>query len=86
MDTAEPIRSAIRRYGRAADPLEKLRALAEVQRAAPVALAEVVEECREHGNGWRAIGDVLGLGRTALYEQHRAGRFQAGPDTEEMSA
>lgn len=87
MDQADPIRTALRQYHRATDPLEKLRALARVQRACPAALAATVEECRQHGNGWREIGGVLHLGRTTLYEQKRAGAIQVGPDTtEEMTA
>lgn len=86
MDPAEPIRAALRQYGRATDPLEKLSLLATIQRASGPALAAAVAECRVHGNGWRAIGDVLGLGRTTLYEQNRAGSIQAGPEREDISA
>jgi hypothetical protein len=86
MDPAEPIRAALRRYGRASDPLERLRELATVQRETGPALAQLVAECREHGNGWAAIGNVLALSRTTLYEQNRAGTIQAGPEREDMSA
>lgn len=86
MDPAEPIRSALRQYARARDPLERLAALVAAQRASGPALAAVVAECRAHGNEWDAIGDVLALSRTQVYRQNRAGKFQAGPDTEEMSA
>jgi DNA invertase Pin-like site-specific DNA recombinase len=86
MDPAEPIRAALRRYARARDPLERLRALADAQREAPAALVAAVAECREHGNTLREVGTVLNLGRTTLYEQIRAGAIQAGPEHEELSA
>lgn len=86
-DPADPIRAALRQYARASDPLERLAALVKAQRATGPALAQIVNACREHGNEWDAIGDVLALSRTAVYRQHKAGSFLAGPtEPEEMTA
>jgi hypothetical protein len=86
-DPAEPIRTALRQYARATDPLEKLAALVKAQRATGPALAQLVTTCREHGNEWDAIGATLNLSRTAVYRQNRAGSFLAGPtEPEELTA
>lgn len=86
MDPADPLRTALRQYGRARDPLERLALLATLQRLTPAALAAAVDECRAHGNGWSAIGGVLNLSRTALYDQHRARAIQAHPEREDQTA
>lgn len=86
-DPADAIRTALRQYSRATDPLEKLAALVRAQRATGPALAQLVNACRAHGNEWDAIGATLGLSRTSVYRQKQAGSFLAGPaEPEELTA
>ncbi|MFD9053305.1 hypothetical protein [Streptomyces zaomyceticus] len=74
-DHVAELQTLVRRLQRQRDPLDRARTLAQVQRTAGPALADVVAECRatEPARSWQSVADALDMPLSTLYRHVAAG-------------
>jgi hypothetical protein len=82
------VQALVRRIQRQRAPLDRARTLAEVQRSAGPALAEVVAECRETTppTSWQSIADALDMPLSTLYRHVKEGRITVPHDATEAES
>lgn len=83
----DTVRALAARIQRQPDPLDRARTLAELQRAAGPALAEIVAECRAATppRSWASIAAALDMPPSTLHRQVKEGRITVPRDGEVRS-